>query len=149
MIVEETRNRELVERVLKHPEIYERITQDGAPKCEDYQIYMPKKAIFLSGSEDGELVGVMIFDPLGPVCFDCHIHVLPEKRTRALVFAKSCFDWLWTHTAAIKITAQIATYFPDVLGFANKCGFVPEGINSRSFVKGGRIYDQIYLGLYR
>ena len=148
MIIKKTTDTEEIKKALCHPDIYPRISQDGSPSRESYKVHMPDSALFLAGYEDS-LVGVMIFDALSPYLYDCHIHVLPDQRGHALNFAQSSFEYLWNNTRACKVTAQIALIYPDVIKFAQKCGFRCEGINAKSYVKHGQLHDQAYMGLER
>lgn len=149
LVIEPTRNADEIRSVLCHPDIYPRIHQDGSSSAEDYQLKMPDSALFLAGYQGDQIIGVMIFDALTPYVYDCHVHVLPDHREHALEFARATFQHLWDHTSAIKITAQIALIYPDVIKFAQKCGFKCEGINVGSYVKHGQIFDQAYMGLQR
>ena len=144
MIVERTDDIDKITRVLKHPEIFDRISEDG-PSIEHW---MPSvdEAIFLT---DKDNIGVMILHWVNSVSLECHVQVLPEHRDGAFDFGQSALKWAWRNTKATKIVAQIPEIYPNVIRFAYKNGFSFEGVNKLSHMKNGTLHDQYYLGLIR
>jgi RimJ/RimL family protein N-acetyltransferase len=144
MIIERTTDLAKIIKVLKNPEIFERISEDGVsidnwlPSLDD--------AIFLT---DKENIGLMIYHEINSITIECHVQVLPEHRGKALEFGKSAIDWAWENTKATKIVAQIPEIYPDVIRFAYKNGFSFEGINKDSYLKNGKVHSQYYLGLIK
>ena len=135
---------DLVKQVLTHPEIYPRITEDGAPPREEYN--PPGKAIFVGGFLGDEIIGLMIYHKDTAVVWGCHVQVLPDYRDYAFDFGKQALDWLKEMTNAKKVTAQIPVLYPDVIRFAEKHGFKNEGTNKQSYLKNGQLTDKVYLG---
>lgn len=144
MIIERTTDLAKIIKVMKNPEIFERISEDGVsidnwlPSLDD--------AIFLT---DKENIGLMIYHEINSITIECHVQVLPEHRGKALEFGKSAIDWAWKNTKATKIVAQIPEIYPNVIRFAYKNGFSFEGINKDSYLKNGKVYSQYYLGLIK
>jgi len=144
MIVKQTSNLEEVKSILIDPDIYARITEDGAPESIDYIV--PKNVIYIVDEKSRAL---MIYHWLSDWCLQCHVQVIPRHRSIAYDFGQAALKWAWDNTEAVKIVAQIPEIYEDVLKFAEKSGFILEGINERSYVKNGNIYAQVYLGLCR
>ena len=144
MIVNRTEDISLIKSVLCHPEIYNRIQEDGAVSREDFE--PPTNAIYIT---DDQNKAVMIYHWASNITLECHIHVLPEHRKEASIFCQLALEWAWDNTEATKIVAQIPDLYPDVLKFAIKNGFVIEGLNSDSYMKDGKIHSQFYLGIKR
>jgi len=144
MIVERTTDLAKIVKVLKNPEIFERISEDGVyidnwlPSLDD--------AIFLT---DKENIGLMIYHEINSITIECHVQVLPEHRDKAMEFGKAVLEWAWENTKATKIVAQIPEIYPDVIKFAYKNGFSFEGVNKDSHLKNGVLHDQYYLGLIK
>lgn len=143
MILSRVYDKERIAEVLLDPEIFERIAEDGIT-ASDYQI--PDDAIYIM---DGENKGLMIYHWVNSVTLECHVHVLKDFRRDAMEFGQKALQWAWDNTDAIKIVAQIPEIYPDVIKFAFKSGFDLEGLNEGSYLKGSRLYSQVYLGLCR
>lgn len=147
MIIERTFDYDLVDSILTHPEIYKTIADDFAPPANEFKTPRSEEIIYLI---DDQAIGVMVYSPASQIVMDCHVQVLPEHRKeRALAFGKAVIEWLWRETGFKKINAQIPFLYPNVREFAERNGFVVEGINRGSYLKNGELYDKWYLGLVR
>ena len=144
MILTRTEDIQAIKSIVCHPEIYDRIQEDGAVSCEEFEPTL--EAMYIM---DEQNKGVMIYHWANGITLECHVHVLPEHRKEALKFGQLALEWAWDNTEATKIVAQIPDLYPDVLKFAIKNGFVIEGLNSDSYMKGSKIYSQFYLGIKR
>lgn len=144
MIISQTHNPLDVIRVLKHPDIFERISEDGM----SIKTWMPnlEEAFYLT---DDNNIGIMIYHWINGVTLECHVQVLPEHRGLAHEFGRLSLSWAWENTKATKIVAQIPSIYPDVVRFAYKNGFTFEGTNRQSYLKHGKLFDQYYLGLIK
>lgn len=144
MIIERVFDLDRVYKVLKDPEIFSRIAEQGID-IDDYEA--PIDAIYIM---DHNNTCLMIYHWSNSITLECHVQVLKDYReTRASMFGKAALDWAWNNTNAAKIVAQIPECFPDVLKFAEKNGFVVEGINKNSYMRKGKLISQVYLGLSR
>jgi len=141
----QTKNIDDIKSILCHPEIYDRIAEDGAPKIEDYQPDLESVICVM----DDQKIGVMLYHWVNGITLECHIQILPDRRKDANKFCQLALEWVWDNTKATKIVAQIPELYPDVVKFAYKNGFQLEGMNEKSYMKNGKIYSQIYLGLIR
>lgn len=144
MRITQTHNPLDIIRILKHPDIIERISEDGV----DIESWMPDidQAYYLT---DENNIGLMIYHWINGITLECHVQVLPEHRGLAHEFGRKALEWAWLNTKATKIVAQIPSIYPDVLRFAYKNGFSFEGTNRLSYLKNGHIFDQFYLGLIK
>lgn len=144
MILKRTVETEKIKAVLCHPEIFDRIQEDGASSIDDFD--PPDTAMYIT---DENNIGMMVYHWVNGITLECHVHVLPDYRSKAFEFGQLSIKWAWDNTKATKIVAQIPDLYPDVLKFAIKNGFVIEGLNSGSYMKRGKIYSQFYLGIKR
>jgi RimJ/RimL family protein N-acetyltransferase len=144
MNVKQTLDLHKILKVLKDPEIFDRISEDG-PTSDTWMPSMDE-AIFLS---DEEGIGVMIYHWVNSVTLECHVQVLAEHRSQAYEFGQKALEWAWQNTKATKIVAQIPEIYPSVIKFAYKNGFSFEGVNKLSHRKNGELHDQYYLGLIK
>lgn len=148
MIITRCYDVDIVRSILTHPDIYDRISEDGAPSAESYQPNMDS-ATFLVGVVDAMPIGVFIVHQINGVTWECHLQVLPEHRkNHASEFLTRCID-LVSNAGVKKIVAQIPYLYPNVKDFALRHGFHIEGVNRKSYLKHGQLYDQWYVGLVR
>lgn len=137
-----------IDSVLKHPEIWDRITSDKSPQSDEWEI--SRHGIYLGGYVDGNIVAIMIFHELDDRSGQCHIHTLPEGRKQfAFEFAQGALDWYWTYFDHDRLFAEVPTLYPDVIGFAKKFGFREVGLKPESFNKSAMLYDKVILMLER
>jgi RimJ/RimL family protein N-acetyltransferase len=144
VIISETKDLDKIARVLKHPEIFDRISEDGPT----LDTWMPNTddALFVT---DENNIGLMIYHWVNSVTIECHVQVLPKHRDQAHKFGQLVLEWAWDNTKATKIVAQIPEIYPSVIKFAYKNGFSFEGVNKLSYLKNGQLHDQYYLGLIK
>lgn len=134
----------VVSTVLGHPEIWNAITEDGA----DQFVPDVEGECWLVMADDS-LVGVYRLHALNSVMLQIHAHVLPEQRDKSDETAKLALDWIWNNTAYHKVIAQIPVIYPHVIGFTEKHGFVEEGRLKNSFLKDGKLVDQVIMATER
>lgn len=142
MIVFPTTDVKKIKSVLCDEWIYNRISEDGTPSAEEYE--PPTDAVYLT---DSDLSGLVIYQPINAASFEFHIQML--DRSKGVELGLSCIKWLWDNSDAIKIVTQVPEIYPEVCNFAGKIGFEKEGINRSSYLKGGKVYSQIYYGLIK
>ncbi len=130
-------------KVLRHPEIFKTIAEDGTDKIPEYD-----GCLYLCGYVP-ELMGCFILHKQNSITVECHVQVLPEYRDHSETFGRKVIEWTWDNTDAEKIVAQIPFLYPNVKDFALKMGFQIEGVNEASYMKHGKIHDQWYLGIKR
>ena len=116
-------------------------------------------------SEKNDIAGVflehgIILNPEPGVVFTLHkvnsitreIHVAatPESRgKRAISAGKKVLKWIFENTDCLKLISFIPTANRHTILYALKNGFIKEGINEKSLMKGGKLIDQVLVGLTR
>ena len=149
MIIRRCLDVDLIRKIMTHPVIYEAISEDGAPWRDEYVPEMSGHW-YLIGWVNDTPIGLMIYHPVNGVTMECHVHVLPEYREEyAHEFGQQVLTWAWNNLPVHKIVAQIPVIYPNVIAFAEKNGFIIEGVNRLSYMKHGQLHDQIYLGIAR
>lgn len=148
MLVERCYDMDVVRAILTHPDIYDRIAEDGTLPREEY-IPDIVGAAYIIGLQDSIPFAVMIYHPINGVTWECHVQVLPDFRKEfADEFSQKALQWAWD-MGVNKIVAQIPFLYPNVKDFGLRHGFEIEGINRQSYLKNGQIHDQWYLGIVR
>lgn len=146
MHVFETKDEEKIYRVLKDPEIYDRITDDGAVSVDEFTAPILNDVYYLT---DENNIGLVFYHWVNSVTLQGHIQILKEYRGQAMEFGKGALKWAWDNTEAQKITIFIPELYRDVIGFVKKFGFQQEGVSKGSYMKNSVLYDRILLGLSR
>lgn len=149
MIIELTQDVDVIKSILTHPSIYPVISSDLAPKPEDYTPDTKGKVIMV-GMVDDVPMALMILYPCNDVTAWCHVQVLPEyRKEHAYEFGIEAIAYAWDLLGVLKIVAQIPAIYPNVIAFAEKCGFTQEGVNKNSHLKDGKLVDCVYMGIAR
>lgn len=146
MKVDFTVDRDTIKSILCHPDVYKTISDDLCPASEDYEV--DYNALYIV---DEKPVGCFILHQNGSSDWWCHVQVLPQYRQDyAYNFGRAVLSFAFDNIPHCqKLLAQIPTKYPNVLKFAQRMGFEKEGINRHSYLKGGKWFDQYYLGLRR
>lgn len=143
-------DRDMVDKILKDPEIYKHLGDDGSLPAENFtslylltnpMIYMLKAII------EDDIAGLIGFYPRNFVSYDIHITVLPQYRGKTGVeVMKKAIDWMFENTPCRKVIANAPTSNRPAYALAIKCGFQKEGLLSKSYLKNGKLYDEHILG---
>jgi RimJ/RimL family protein N-acetyltransferase len=93
------------------------------------------------------LVGLLTFLPQNTVCWECHIVLLPRRKTHGHVILRGALDWMFEHTTAQRIVGAVPGYNRLAVQVAKRAGMTQYGTNPRSFMKHGKLEDQVLFGL--
>jgi RimJ/RimL family protein N-acetyltransferase len=95
-----------------------------------------------------ELLGLWMFHPQNAVCWEVHTCLLPNAwGERAHIAARALPEWIWQHTPCRRIVTHVPENNRLALRFALKAGMTIFGCNKASYLKHGRLCDQLCLGL--
>jgi RimJ/RimL family protein N-acetyltransferase len=151
---ERTQDLELVRSILTHPRIYPWISDDGAPAAADFQPvdhpaiwYVLVKEQLCGGDR---VLGLFLFTPQGAACWEVHTCLLPIAwGRRAAAAAAGAAEWLFEQTSCSRIVTTVPAYNRLALRFARAAGMTEYGRNPASYLKNGKLHDQVLLGLSR
>ena len=133
-----------IKTVLCDPRIYEVITGDNAPNIEDYEVDLDG-AEYVIGEIFQQPVAVMVFHHKNLACWQLHIQVVPEfRKLYASSFADQALKLFWDKRQAT-LVAEIPTKYQNVVDFALRHGFSMDGKCKDAYLKGGNLYDIVYL----
>ena len=132
------------ETILRHPEIYSCIKDDGSPPAETFSL--PDGSVNLVVYIDGP-VACFILHELNFVTMECHVQVLPEYRNRSGEIGQAVVEWTRHNTVAKKLIAWIPFDCENVKNFAIDMGFVVEGVSEDSIMKQGKLLSQWLVGI--
>ena len=139
---------EEVEAVLKNPEIFARIAEDGHDSS-DYKVSMDNCFMLIMDNED--VIGVWCLYPVNRTTMNIHCNVLEQHREHGKEAGRLILDWFVNESPEQyqKLNAEIPIIYPEVYNFTKGFGFHDEGINRVSIMKNGQIVDQWRLGITR
>lgn len=149
IIAKRSIDEKLVGKILRDPIIYEAISGDNSPPRITYKPNI-RIGIYVIVYKDDIPIGLGITEKKSAAHYTVHYQVLPDHRgENALAGALECLNWVWRNTQAIKVTAEVPSLYPNVIEFGLSCGFKIEGTNKNSYIKKGKVFDQVYLGIER
>lgn len=136
--------------ILKDPEIFERIAEDGID-AEYYQVDLPDRNCYMIIKDDDKTIGVWCLYPANASTLNIHANILKEHRKHAKEAARLVLNWFADHSPDqyVKLNAEIPVIYEDVYTYTKSFGFIDEGINRLSIMKKGQLIDQHLLGLTR
>lgn len=146
--IEETRDFALVRSIFTDPKIYERAAEDGAISREDFQPCQLLGIHYVVIKLGGTPAGVWMLVPHSAVCFEIHTAILPWFRGRPALTAVALLkEWLWSSTACLRLITNVPAYNREAAMFSRMAGMTLFGNNERSFLKDGKLHDQLMFGL--
>jgi len=144
-----TRNLELVEAILAHPEIYPHIGDDYSPAIEDF-MPNPHPAIWyvVPHNEACEKVGMFVMVPQNRICWEIHAAMLPDSLTEDKWEAARMLPcWLGKNTECKRLTAAVpSSNRPAIMYGIHGLGMRFVGRQHQAFMKYGQLQDLIILG---
>jgi hypothetical protein len=153
MILERTKDEDLITKVVAHPKVYPWVSEDGSPKAEDWKPEASNDRIFyVLVKEAGIILGLFAIIPENSVCYQIHTCLLPcSYGMLAKQAAKEIVDWVWRNIPECK---RLVGQVPAFNRLALKYGFesfkmTQYGKNPKSFLKRGKLHDVILLGISR
>lgn len=145
-----TEDMSLVRTVMVNPAIYPHISDDGSPPAEEFQPVDHPSIWYVRVDEGGDLLGLFMFVPHGVACWEVHTCLLPSAwgdHARAAGFG--VIEWIWGNTPCCRIITNVPNCNRLALRFAQAAGLENFGVNEKSYLKNGKLYDQIMLGISR
>ena len=141
---------QIVADIICHKEVYPFVSDDGSPDPDNFanrfvpatvsndQVYclMPNKT------------ALFVYMPINAATWEVHTCVLKKGRgLAAMKAARASIRYMFTKTPCKKIMSHVPEYQRHVLLFALKNGLKKEGVNRKSYLKDGKLYDQTLVGI--
>ena len=138
---------EEVEPILKAPELFDRIAEDGI-SSDDYEIAFDGHQRYMMIMRDDMAIGVWNLYPVNSVTLNIHCNILEQYRDHGKEAGRLILKWFVNECPKQyqKLNAEIPVIYPEVYHFTKNFGFVDEGVNRKSIKKDGVLVDQYRLG---
>lgn len=138
----------LIRAILTHKAIWPHISDDSSPAADDYRPIESEAFWYVLVRDCDEVLGLFLFAPQNGVCWEVHTALLPHAwGDRAMQAALELPEWIWENTPCRRIVTNVPEYNKLALNFALDAGMRPYGRNEKSWLKGGRLWDQVCLGI--
>lgn len=140
-----------VRAILTDPELYPYMTDDFAPAREEFRVNEHPAIWYVLVSEGSSLYGMFIFLPCNEISWEVHVAFFrgtPVTITRQA--GREVVEWLWANTPCLRLTASVPACNRAAVGFGlHTMGLREYGRNEASFMKHGKLWDQVLLGKSR
>ena len=152
MYFERTHDYALVKRIVTHPKIWPNVIDDFAPSAEAYQPAQAEGIWYVLAQDGDEVLGVIAFIERSPIIFEIHPVLLPEcwYSLRQKPAVLGAMDWIWQNTRAQSIIGAVPVLAHRTkLRLPPKLGMTQYGVHPKSFLKNGKLVDQVLFAVSR
>ena len=148
MIIERTRDIDLINTIMFDDDIFDVISEDGTTKeGQRFNVYNEYWLKVLVGDE---LIGLYNLHHTNQSTLEAHVHILPKfRKEHSKSSILKVYEWLIDNCDedVVKFISNIPAIYPNVLKFCLSNGFKHEGINRKSYLKNGLIHDVDMVGI--
>ncbi len=146
MHVERTVNVEYITKCVTHPKIWDMSSDDGSVEVDKYIPVIQDNVYWLSIMHNQPL-GVFLLYPHNYVCYEVHTCLLPIAWGMSEECAKIGMEWMFSSTPCQRIITNIPEYNELAIRMAVKSGMEQFGVNIKSFLKKGKLYNEVMFGI--
>ena len=144
-----TNDLELIEKTMKHPSVFSKITDDqSAAHPEEWKPELDDEVTYLAVKEESIFLGIFVIVSKGDICSDIHSCLLPaaygEKAIEAL---SAAIRWVWINTPCRRLIASIPDDNPLAYKLAKNVGMEDFGVNPNCIMRGGRLRSMKLVGI--
>ena len=149
MKFERTRDYELVREIITTPGIWEYVTDDFSPSRNEFRPTEHEGIWYiLAGDNQNTLIGMWALVPQNGACWEIHTYMLPGSGFSARrTAARELADFLFSTTQCRRIVTNVPEFNRAARIFAKAAGMIEFGINPKSYLKNGVLFDQHLLGI--
>lgn len=140
----------LIRGIMTQGQIYRHISDDGSPPADEYRPIESGVIWYLVVWDGNTLLGLWMLVPQNSICWEIHTALLPHAwGERAHRAAQVMLTWVWENTPCRRLITNVPADNRLAFHFALDAGMEVYGKNEDSFLKNGKLLDQICLGLSR
>jgi hypothetical protein len=147
VIFKETRDWELIKRIVTRPTIYPFVSDDFSPTPELWEPIDSPAAHYVLVCDD-EILGLWAFYEHSPIVWNVHTCLLPaaygERARRA---AKEMAAWIWANTKCLRLITEVPETNRLALRFARAAGMTEYGFNPGAYMKNQQLCGVHLLGM--
>lgn len=139
-----TEDADFINTVLKAD--YEMVSDDGSPPVDEFTCESILDYCLLL-ELDGEKAGVILMIPQNYITYEQHTCIAKEHRAKVVALVKEAWQWVFDHTPCCKIVTNVPEFNRAANIITLRVGFKLIGVNAKSFLKNGTMYDQYFYGV--
>jgi RimJ/RimL family protein N-acetyltransferase len=148
--IERSTDYALIRGIMTHDAVYRHLTDDTSPAAADFRPIESDHLWYLVVWDGNQLLGLWLLHPHTAVEWEIHTALLPDAwGDRARRAAAVMLEWVWVNTPCRRIITGVPQGNRLAYRFALDAGMEQYGVNCASFLKNGRMQDQICLGISR
>lgn len=145
---ERTFDAELVRAAIANPRTYRQHCCDGSPHITQFRPNMDESIQYVKVSSGDDYLGVFMFVPLNPICWEIHTCLLPSAwGPIAKEAGNAICPWIFANTPCVSVVTHIPEDNVLAHRFALDCGMTVRGLIPCSFQREGRIMGQYVLSI--
>lgn len=140
---------DLIKNIMTHPRVYRHISDDGSPSVEEFLPQINDLVLYFAiGDASGKAVGIFMTYPHNTICYEVHTCMTPDAWGEiARQGAHDGCEWMFTNTRCQRIITNVPSYNRLAARFSVDCGMTLFGVNKKSILKNGMLYDQAMYGI--
>jgi len=144
---ERSQDWELIRGIMLNPKIWAHISDDSTPPLDQFEPVQAEHIWYVIVRDGEEVLGLFMLVRHNAVTWEVHICLLPSAWGRTLQAARGMAAWAFANMPCLRIITHVPAYNRLALRFAERAGMTQYGINYRSYLKNGRLWDQFCLGM--
>jgi RimJ/RimL family protein N-acetyltransferase len=149
MILERTKDLELIKTFMMQPEIYKYASEDNAIANPEFT--ESGREVWLLAIEDNKAIGIVNSHLENGTAAWFHPYIMRDHKEKYLTLVNLFLKWFdqFFPVEIQKLNAYIPTYARKAYEIAMKAGFKGEGLNRMSYFKNGKLWDRHLVGMIR
>lgn len=149
VIEDEDSDIQAVENLLIESRNFDLLSDDFTPKIIEMRNFINMKdLVLIKVRVEGNVVGVFLFRLWNTITWEIHSCIGNSYRgKRAVDMCIALGHFVFSQFPVIKLVTQVPVYNLPAYALARKLHMVVEGLNSKSWMKDGKVWDQHLLGI--
>lgn len=146
--ISRSRDYALLNRIATSEKIYRATSDDGSPLPGRWRVAEREDCIYFLATKGEHILGFCAFYPLNAVTYESHLCFLSRGPVNELCY-REMLSWMWANSKAQRIIGAIPEYNHLAIAFCKRIGFERFGWNRDSWLKDGKLYAQVWMGISR
>jgi RimJ/RimL family protein N-acetyltransferase len=149
MILERTKDLYLIKTFMMQPEIYRHAAEDGASL--DPEFTESGREVWLLAIKDNEAIGIVNTTLENGSTAWFHPYILKSNKQDYLLLINLFLKWFdqYFPVEIQKLNTYVPSYAKKAYEVVMRAGFKDEGLNRKSYLKNGKLWDRHLVGLIR
>jgi hypothetical protein len=149
VILERTKDLELIKAFMMQPEIFRVASEDSASAEQEFTAH--DREIWMFAIKDSVAVGIVHSHLENGTTAWFHPYIMKSHKKDYLILIKVFLQWFdkYFPIEVQKLNAHVPTYAKQAYKATINAGFKDEGLNRLSFMKNGKLWNRHLVGYIR